>query len=266
MLCASVLLAGTNINTQKQFRVGTYVNLPGNEQGFLQYKGKHNGIVFYALSTDIGSAVPSGDLRLYAKIDGTYRKILSLPMLSYKGYCCTCEADTLKVYLTRTYERVEKPNDKDLLLTINLANFVEAFTKQKKVSNSSPKPDINIQGQLVISNPDGNFYNLAITPAQLGSTGAKYHDILLTDSQMSKILNLVRNKQSLSWENMTAESPYPKSHTILLWYGSASDSGMCDLGTAEEAIPILQKINACLPKSSQQDFQKSLSRIKKQIK
>lgn len=265
-LCASILFAGTNIvNTSNQLEVGAYVSLPSNEQyakGFLEYKGQHQGIIFCALIVDSGSAIPSGDFRLYAKVKGLYRKVLSLPMLTRKGYRCTCEADTLKVYLTRTYKKNKKPNDKDLLLTINLTKLVEAHTEQKKVSNTSRKPDIAVQGRLVISIPDGNFYNLASDPTQLGSTGARFHDILLTDSQMSKILNLVRNKHSLSWVNMTAESPYPKSHTILLWFGSASDSGMCNLGTAKKAIPILQNINACLPEASQQEFRKSLSGMK----
>ncbi len=119
--------------------------------------------------------------------------------------------------------------------------------------------------QLTISTPDGHFYNLASDPSRLGSTGARFHDILLSDSQMSKILHLVKRKHSFSWVVMTAESPYPRSHTVLLWYGSApsgSDSAMCSLGAVGDAAPILDEIRAHIPESLQPDFLKSLSRMK----
>jgi hypothetical protein len=121
------------------------------------------------------------------------------------------------------------------------------------------------EGRLAISTPDGHFYNLASDRSRLGSTGERFCDMLLSDSQMSQILHIVRKKHSLSWQDMTVENPYPKSHTVLLWYGSApggSDSVMCSLGTSRTAVPILQEVSACIPKAARQEFMKSVDRMK----
>jgi hypothetical protein len=82
---------------------------------------------------------------------------------------------------------------------------------------------------------------------------------------MARVIHLVRNKYKLSWHEMIAESPYPKTHSVLLWYGSepsGADSQMCSLGVSEDAIPILQELVSCLPESLRQDLKKSLGRMK----
>ena len=108
--------------------------------------------------------------------------------------------------------------------------------------------------------PDGHFYSLASNPSQLGSTGDRFHDVLLSNSQMSALVRLVREGHSLPWEDMTAETPYPKSHVVLLWYGSApspSEHAMCSLGTVADAAPLLKEIAACLPEPSREMLQRS---------
>jgi hypothetical protein len=116
----------------ESLQVGSYVHLSGDERnpgGFLRYTGEHGGVRFCALSADIGSAIPSQDLRLYAEVTGRYQLVLSLPMLNLHGYRCTVEADTLNVYLTRTGDETVPPKEEDLMLKTNLLQFVFAHTE-----------------------------------------------------------------------------------------------------------------------------------------
>lgn len=117
-------------------------------------------------------------------------------------------------------------------------------------SQTNTPESLNVR--LAISTPDGHHYNLASNPSRLGSTGSRFHDIVLSESQMSKLIHLVRRKHSLPWQDMTAESPYPKAHTALLWYGSepsGADSQMCSLGSPNSAEPVLEKVLGCLAES-----------------
>lgn len=119
----------------ESLQVGSYVHLSGDERnpgGFLRYTGEHGGVRFCALSADIGSAIPSQDLRLYAEVSGGFLPVLSLPMLNGQGYRCTAEADRLNVYLTRAWDETMPPKAEDLILTINLRQLVLAHTGRSR--------------------------------------------------------------------------------------------------------------------------------------
>jgi hypothetical protein len=114
--------------------------------------------------------------------------------------------------------------------------------------------------QLTIVMPDGNFFNLATY--SIGSTGTMFHNILVSTNQLSQILNIIRKRHNLPWRNMTVERPYPKTHTVLLWFGSNLNGEDCTLGTSDSAIPILQEILNYIPAQQQKDFAASLKKMR----
>jgi len=96
-------------NSFSALRVGDYVKLAGT-QGFLKYNGEHSGVRVCALSTDIGSAVPSEDFRLYVCDTNNCHLVQSLPLLRYKGYRCVAYGDTLSVYEVSKYTEIPNTN------------------------------------------------------------------------------------------------------------------------------------------------------------
>ena len=116
------------------------------DSGFVKYLGEHDGVTFCAVSTDIGSAVPSQDFRLFAGVGSSYRLVLSLPMTQCRGYRCTCVGDQLKVFVTTTLDENNdpnwQPNDRDAVLSINLVKLLQAYPEikpsPKVFSGSSP--------------------------------------------------------------------------------------------------------------------------------
>jgi len=185
LLCSYTLLrAADGTNAPLALKVGQYISLPSDQQGaggFLQYTGQHAGITFCALSLDIGSAMPSEDLRLYAQVDGKYSLVLSLPMLTRKGYRCTREADTLNVYLTRTYKEDKAEQNRDLLLTLNLPQLVKAHTEtpacgtDKESSTSTlqlAKSDFRLIREVGIQERD--LFDVAIKAGMYKRKGTEY--------------------------------------------------------------------------------------------
>ncbi len=126
-------LAGET-NSRPVLRVGEYVKLPGAE-GFLKYSGEHSGVMVCGLSSDIGSAVPSEDFRLYAKHRNTYRLVLSLPMLTRKGYSCIVRGDSLNVYVTSSYQHNPSTRDGNPVVVIDLQQIVEAHAEPDGAAN-----------------------------------------------------------------------------------------------------------------------------------
>lgn len=103
------------------------------ESGFLLYSGKHQNCQIIALAADIGSGVPSEDLRIYVETDGRYRRMLEVPILTRRGFRCTWDADTLKVFLTKRYEDATQPfqnvHEKVPFITIDIQGLVDAAGK-----------------------------------------------------------------------------------------------------------------------------------------
>lgn len=115
--------------------IGDYVELPG-AQGFLQYRGEHSGVEVYALSADIGSAVPSGDLRLYTRQGNDFRPVFSLPMLSRKGYHCVRKGDTLCVHVVSKYGETPATNSTPLVI-IDLKQIVKTYAESSVPPNAA---------------------------------------------------------------------------------------------------------------------------------
>jgi hypothetical protein len=140
-IAAFLLIASTlatfagETNEQPAHRIGDYVELPG-AQGFLQYSGEHSGVKVYALSADIGSAVPSGDLRLYTRQGNDFRLVFSLPMLSRKGYHCIRKGDTLCVHVVSKYGESPDTNSTPLLV-IDLPQLVKTYAEPSASRNTA---------------------------------------------------------------------------------------------------------------------------------
>lgn len=140
----------------------------------------------------------------------------------------------------------------------------DTSVRVKQEPSAGVKPDLNAGVSVSVCTPDGHFHNIASDPARLGSTGDRHHNVLLTQSQMSELIHFVRKTRSLPWQDMTAESPYPKAHTVLLFRGPApSGEGhlMCSIGPAQSAVPILKGLLRRLPEASRQDLQGSVDRM-----
>jgi len=117
--------------------------------------------------------------------------------------------------------------------------------------------------------PDGHHFTLASDTTFLISGGEMFHDILLSQEQMSGVVAFLKAQDKLSWQEITAASPYPKTHTVLNLCGyRVEPSGkaffriQCSLGTPETALGVLKELLPLLPASSRQVFQESLDRMK----
>ena len=121
-------LAGTAFSGHPQsneIKVGNYISLEDSGiQGFVQYIDQMEGYELIALSTDIGSAVPSNDHRLYVKLNDRYKKVLSIPLLSRKGFLCIKQNDTLQVFVITSYNTKQPPEDATPVLEINLKQLL----------------------------------------------------------------------------------------------------------------------------------------------
>jgi hypothetical protein len=127
---------------------------------------------------------------------------------------------------------------------------------------------VNRPGLLVIQTSAGQRYGVSSNSSFLEGAGDN-EGFLVSELQMSQILNLLMGNDKLKWESMSAESPYLKDHSVLLWFGATdpySDSLMCSIGTADTAIPILQAITKYLPDSTCKEFQKSIEKMKESNK
>ena len=115
--------------------MGAYVKLPG-AQGFQQYTGEYAGVRLCALSSDIGSAVPSQDFRLYSCSTNACHLLRSLPMLTGQGYRCTLQGDTLSVYVVSKYDEIPTNNSTPVMV-IDLPKAAEAAAEPNGGPNAA---------------------------------------------------------------------------------------------------------------------------------
>ena len=130
------------------------------------------------------------------------------------------------------------------------------------LAQGEPRPVGTPRARLAIRTADGHVYNLTSDRARLGSTGERSHDILMVESRMSEVIDIVKVKHSLPWRDMTAQSPYAKTDVVLLWYTpdpTGAGNLMCSLGAAESARSILREVATCLPEPSRPAFERSLA-------
>lgn len=117
---------------RKEPTIGDYVSLGEPDvQGFVRFIDEVSGCQIIALSTDIGSAVPSADLRLYIKREDEYEKMISLPMLKRKGYVCEKQNGLLRIFAVDSYE-ITKPGKQDRpVLSIDLDELIKMNTNEE---------------------------------------------------------------------------------------------------------------------------------------
>ncbi len=151
LVLLSVLLAfGYPTNATPPMRLNSYVELPDQSaSGFLKFTGQCQSTTFYALSKDIGSAVPSEDLRLYAQTGDNFRLIFSLPMTHRKGFRCQRDSDTLTVYVIDNYKDLVKTGTGRHLLSIDLAALLETVSPSERL-NPTPGSQQMIPSQQLL--------------------------------------------------------------------------------------------------------------------
>jgi len=124
-------------------KVGDPVRI-GHAAGFLKYRGVHSGVTVYALSLDIGSAMPSEDFRLYAKDERSSGAIFSLGMRSREGYRCVVEGDTLRLFVTKGLSREEV--SKVPIAVIDLKQLISEYVEQAGTGQPASRPESDSKG------------------------------------------------------------------------------------------------------------------------
>ena len=118
--------ASSETPKNKKIQMGTHVSLGQSDaSGFVRFIDQIDGYEVVALSLDVGSAVPSADLRLYVKLNNEYKKIVSLPLLTQKGYLCIRNNDSLQIFTTTSCEEKQPPIDQKPVMSIDLKQIVE---------------------------------------------------------------------------------------------------------------------------------------------
>ena len=158
----------------------------------------------------------------------------------------------------RQFLRMESPyaNAEADALREQVASFfeqaqaeIEALQEGEGVASLKPQGN-QANVRLCICMPDGHYYNLASDRSRLGSTGDRFHDIETPESAMSEALWFVRSRPECRWECMTSVTPYPPSHTVLLWYGCGGF--MCSLGPDETSAPVMEELLDLIPEPPRQ--------------
>lgn len=124
-------------------KVGDHVIL-SNAVGFLKYIGIHSGVAIYALSNDIGSAMPSEDFRLYAKDERSSGSIFSLGMRNREGYRCVVEGDTLRLFVTNGLSREEV--SKVPIAVIDLKQLISEYVEQAGTRQPATRSESKSEG------------------------------------------------------------------------------------------------------------------------
>lgn len=89
----------------------------GQRSGFLKYEGKHFNEKLIILSHDIGSAIPTQELRIYKSSDNIkYTEIFNIPFQKHRGFLCKTKNDKLEIYILDNF----KVDDPKLFITIDL--------------------------------------------------------------------------------------------------------------------------------------------------
>ncbi len=98
--------------------------------GFLKYRGIHSGVTVYALSLDIGSAMPSENFNLYAKSKHSSGPIFSLGAGSMKGFRCEVEGDIMRIFVTKGLDR--KDISKLPIAVIDLKQLISPYVEPQR--------------------------------------------------------------------------------------------------------------------------------------
>jgi len=122
-------------------QLGSYQNVPTDHQrnagGFLLYNGMHHDRRVIVLASDIGSAVPSQDMRIYVQTGDFYRLVLSIPTAEHRGFHCMAAGDMLKVSWTKSYKKTGSSSEApQFFMTIDIGELLAIVP----ASNNPPQP------------------------------------------------------------------------------------------------------------------------------
>jgi hypothetical protein len=124
-------------------KLGDYMRL-GQAAGFLKYRGVHSGVTVYALSLDIGSAMPSEDFRLYVKDELSSGAIFSLGMRSREGYRCVVDGDTLRLFVTKGLSREDV--SKVPIALVDLKQLISEYVEQAGTGQPATRRESKLEG------------------------------------------------------------------------------------------------------------------------
>jgi hypothetical protein len=129
-------VAGEELKLEEA-KVGDHVRV-GQSAGFLKYRGAHSGVTVYALSLDIGSAMPSEDFRLYVKDERSSGAVFSLGMRSREGYRCVVDGDTLRVFVTKGLSREDVSQAP--IAVVHLKQLISEYVEQAGAGQPATRP------------------------------------------------------------------------------------------------------------------------------
>lgn len=121
-----------NLIFTEEHKIGDMLKIEtdkGIRAGFLKYEGKHFNENLVILSHDVGSAVPSADLRLYKSNDNLkYKEIFNIPLQKHRGFLCKINAEKLEIYVVDNFKN-ESPK---LFMQIDLKLLLTEEAKENK--------------------------------------------------------------------------------------------------------------------------------------
>lgn len=131
------------------------------------------------------------------------------------------------------------------------------------------KADTNAGVRLCIVTPDQRIHTVAdaeyarwVDDRHRSGGSTPFQGIILSDSQISEIRQVMTRHHVVPWQPMLSEIPYAKGHTAVLIYRSKGDESMCSLGSARPALRVLEQIIDFIPKESRASLQKSMDTMK----
>ena len=104
---------------------------------------------------------------------------------------------------------------------------------------------------------DENYAHWAEERHRSGDGSTPFQGIVLSGSQISQVLQLITENQTVPWATMTAVSPYPRSEMTVLVYRPHEEGLMCSMGGGAPAAHVLEQIIACASKGHPAEVQKS---------
>jgi hypothetical protein len=117
--------------------------------------------------------------------------------------------------------------------------------------------------RFVIKVPENRFYNFFSNDSNLNCEGNLCKDFLVPLSEMNELAQNLSDTTIFQWRFMTADSPYPEDHCVLLVYGGINQSTgeyyMCSIGKGNSATDILRELSKSFTGDAKTAFDEIIS-------